>query len=828
MLCSLMRRCAATFVHFSLLAIAFATAPLANADTLASWDLSINKLNGSSSHASTYITNALADATLSRSSGSAPSESNIGFGANIAVSKGAVDRLFEISFTVAPTNNLSLDALSYFFYKGSSGPSPFYWIVYTNEVHVFTSGTTDVSSTDASTPTSGALDLSTLGTVPAGTCVRLDLFATSQTKGRHLSFCSALTLTGTATDTSQGGGGGEGVGPRISGASDLTVDVGDSRDIALTISGDEGVVVSTNLLVLADGVGVSPEDANLTGSYFIEDGMLHIAPTAEDVGTHQMLAVLTVGDVCATNAFTLTVQRVLKSLATWTIESKSYTDVGSLAADTPLDASLTSAVVSRGDGAPAAGKQGTFGAKNFNVTTFEDAKGQGKYLEVTFDVADNYSLTPVVLEYNLYRSSTGPTNFSWTCSTNGIVAFDLGNVETFGVSGTETTSSFSLDLSTIGILPLGVGMTLRLYAWGTSNESGSFCFNKDSIVLKGYDEMDPTVFIRPSIEEIEDQFVYVGDTNAVVVPFSGSMEYATATNFAACSENVSGNCWISGGIAYYAPSAEDALLEQPLEFVVTLSAVKDEERMDSTAFFNVTVREKPVLRIAKSGVLRENFDSMGTSATATLPEAWRVANTNVLHCTNALNYANAGNSTNRRATNSNGGISIINADIYNMGTNADDRALGFLSSGGPSSQYRTCALMVPVKNVGAVALERLWISYSIEKWRNGNAKTLALYTSGDGVEWTEVGGEFTLTTTADPKKEDGKTDTTELTLGADPTIKRISEKVTLAMPLVSGEILYLGWFYLSNDANCGSAQALAIDDVEIAAGDIKMTTFVVQ
>ena len=205
-----------------------------------------------------------------------------------------------------------------------------------------------------------------------------------------------------------------------------------------------------------------------------------------------------------------------------------------------------------------------------------------------------------------------------------------------------------------------------------------------------------------------------------------------------------------------------------------------------------------------------------------------MANTNVLHCTNALNYANAGNSTNRRATNSNGGISIINADIYNMGTNADDRALGFLSSGGPSSQYRTCALMVPVKNVGAVALERLWISYSIEKWRNGNAKTLALYTSGDGVEWTEVGGEFTLTTTADPKKEDGKTDTTELTLGADPTIKRISEKVTLAMPLVSGEILYLGWFYLSNDANCGSAQALAIDDVEIAARDIKMTTFVVQ
>ncbi|MBP5544827.1 MAG: hypothetical protein ILM98_12170 [Kiritimatiellae bacterium] len=806
---------------------------MANADTLVSWDLSKTQLKALTeiSPVETTFSWAITNAMLKR--GNSPAveagDSSIaGYATSGAAAKESAT-YFVISFTIGLESSVFLNEMSYAVQRsGTTGPTNFIWRCYKDgtEISLLGNSATPVDKNNRE-KIEGMLSLSSLGVLSAGTAIRLELYVTSMNKSGPLYLKDSITLTGTATDTSQGGGG-EGVGPRISGASDLTVDVGDSRDIALTISGDEGVVVSTNLLVVADGVGVSPEDANLTGSYFIEDGMLHIAPTAEDVGTHQVLAVLTVGDVCATNAFTLTVQRVLKSLATWTIESKSYTDVGSFAADTPLDASLTSAVVSRGDGAPAAGKQGTFGAKNFNVTTFEDAKGQGKYLEVTFDVADNYSLTPVALEYNLYRSSTGPTNFSWTCSTNGIVAFDLGNVETFGVSGTETTSSFSLDLSTIGILPLGVGMTLRLYAWGTSNESGSFCFNKDSIVLKGYDEMDPTVFIRPSIEEIEDQFVYVGDTNAVVVPFSGSMEYATATNFAACSENVSGNCWIAGGIAYYAPSAEDALLEQPLEFVVTLSAVKDEEKMDSTAFFNVTVREKPVLRIAKGGVLRENFDSMGTIATATLPEAWRVANTNVLHCTNALNYANAGNSTNKRATNSNGGISIINADIYNMGTNTDDRALGFLSSSGSSSPYRTCALMVPVKNVGAVALERLWISYSVEKWRNGNAKTLALYTSGDGVEWTEVGGEFTLTTTADPKKEDGKTDTTELTLGADPTIKRISEKVTLAMPLVSGEILYLGWFYLSNDANCGSAQALAIDDVEIAAGDIKMTTFVVQ
>ena len=802
---------------------------------LASWDLSTALSYNSSLEANSFSSINLQSPSLSHGEGCLTNGvAASGYGGKSFDDADDADQAleggnyFKIEFTIAQDAIISLQNLSYFPQRSSTGPTSAQWLCYTNSIPL-DNPVSEVISVSTTTPKNAkVVDLSMLSNLSEDTKVTLCFVGWgANSSSGTLYLKDTLTITGIATDTSQGGGGGEGVGPRISGASDLTVDVGDSRDIALTISGDEGVVVSTNLLVLADGVGVSPEDANLTGSYFIEDGMLHIAPTAEDVGTHQMLAVLAVGDVCATNAFTLTVQRVLKSLATWTIESKSYTNVVSFAADTPLDASLTSAVVSRGNGAPAAGGQGTFGANSFNVATPEEAIEYNKYLEVTIEAAPNYSLTPDSLEYNLTRTKTGPTNFAWMCATNNAPLFILGEAEIFGDSSSPTNGSYRLDLSTLGTLPFGSVVALRLCAWGASGNTGTLCFNKNSIVLKGYAEMDPTVFVEPSMGEIEDQFVYVGDTNAVVVPFAGSMEYATATNFAACFENVSGNCWIADGIAYYAPSAEDALLEQPLEFVVTLSAVKDEEKMDSTTFFNVTVREKPVLRIAKGGVLRENFDSMGTSATATLPEAWRVANTNALHCTNALNYANAGNSTNKRATNSNGGISIINADIYNMGTNADDRALGFLSSSGSSSQYRTCALMVPVKNVGAVALERLWISYSVEKWRNGNAKTLALYTSGDGVEWTEVGGEFTLTTTADPK-EDGKTDTTELTLGADPTIKRISEKVTLAMPLVSGEILYLGWFYLSNEANCGNAQALAIDDVEIAAGDIKMTTFVVQ
>ena len=605
----------------------------------------------------------------------------------------------------------------------------------------------------------------------------------------------------------------------------VTAYVGSATMVNFTFTDDVGAL-STNCTCGTEGVSQE--------SWTYTDGVLTYTPAAGDVALSPVSFTVSItgtdncGDPVDKSAtVTVTVEEPLETLVTWTIESESYTAITNLEANSPLHASLTSAVVSRGTGAPAAGGQGTFGAKNFNVTTFEVAKGLAKYLEVAFDVAANYSLTPAVLEYELFRSGAGPTNFCWTCSTNGIDFCVFGNIETFGVSGTETKESFSLDLSSLGTLPMGVGATLRLYAWGTSNSSGTFCFNKNSIVLRGYAEKDSAVFVPPSIGGIEDQVVYVGDTNSVAVSFAGSMEYAMATNFVADSENVSGECWIADGVAYYAPTAEDALLAQPLRFVVTLSVVKDEEKMDSTAYFNVMVREKPVLRIAKGGVLKENFDSMGTDATATLPEAWRVAATSEQNGTNALSYADAGAATSSRATNNRGEISINNADIYNMGTNAEDRAVGFLSSG---NKAKTCALMVPVKNVGVATLERLWISYSVEKWRNGNAKTLALCLSRDGEEWTEVGGDFKLATETDLNAGDGGVDTTTLALGADPTIKRISGKVTLAMPLAPDEVLYLGWFYLRAlpEDEGSKAQALAIDDVEIAAGDIKMTTFVVQ
>lgn len=201
----------------------------------------------------------------------------------------------------------------------------------------------------------------------------------------------------------------------------------------------------------------------------------------------------------------------------------------------------------------------------------------------------------------------------------------------------------------------------------------------------------------------------------------------------------------------------------------------------------------------------ENFDSMYPEASSDLPAPWRVGTSSDLRAT-ILPYANADSATMLYAGI---GESISTGGVYNFGDGsrdqAADRAVGFLST---SEKFRTCALMVPVRNTGASTIGGFRISYSVEKYRCGkNAKTVALYTSVDGENWEAAGESFAV---------DFKGDNTN---DACDTVVSTPVKGILHKRLEPGHTIYLAWFYnVPVSATGANAQALAIDDVKIQAG----------
>lgn len=235
-----------------------------------------------------------------------------------------------------------------------------------------------------------------------------------------------------------------------------------------------------------------------------------------------------------------------------------------------------------------------------------------------------------------------------------------------------------------------------------------------------------------------------------------------------------------------------------------------------------------ILPIVNSSSLSQNFNGIGNTATATLPNGWRMVATNALDC-HDLKWDDGQSTTTKR-----GGFGLstsASSGFYNF-TNGNENAVGFLSSG---SSFKSYALMVHLKNTGPDAIGLLDVSYNVEQWRRGYGKRIALYISRDGETWTQAGARF-VTTTETNYAEGSETgvDSTGYAAGELPAAISVSGRIRLPSEekLASGESLWLAWHYTRLEGNTsdegGKAQALAIDDVEIAAGDIKMTTFVVQ
>ncbi len=147
--------------------------------------------------------------------------------------------------------------------------------------------------------------------------------------------------------------------------------------------------------------------------------------------------------------------------------------------------------------------------------------------------------------------------------------------------------------------------------------------------------------------------------------------------------------------------------------------------------------------------ISQNFDGIGTTATASLPTDWK-ADKNTTARTLG-NYASAvtatevvdGASVSASATNG----------IYNMGSGTtdtgSDRAIGFLSSG---TATKSGNLYLKITNNTGSTVSGFKISYDVEKYRNGtNAAGYQFQMSygTDGSTWTSGGSDFLTTFAAD-------------------------------------------------------------------------------
>ena len=145
----------------------------------------------------------------------------------------------------------------------------------------------------------------------------------------------------------------------------------------------------------------------------------------------------------------------------------------------------------------------------------------------------------------------------------------------------------------------------------------------------------------------------------------------------------------------------------------------------------------------------QDFNGIGTSATATLPSGFKVDKQTGANTRGS--YGAAGTATERV-----GGANVSSTasnGIYNFGsgttTNGDDtdRAPGFIASGTGTG---TGNVYVQLLNNTGGPLTGLQLSYNVEKYRGGSRSfSIQLYYSMDGATWTSAGSTFLTSFAAD-------------------------------------------------------------------------------
>ena len=230
-----------------------------------------------------------------------------------------------------------------------------------------------------------------------------------------------------------------------------------------------------------------------------------------------------------------------------------------------------------------------------------------------------------------------------------------------------------------------------------------------------------------------------------------------------------------------------------------------------TLFLGITTIGWGQVSIMPGNTVSENFDAIGTTATATMPGGWKVDKNSTVRQLGTYSAATS-------ATERQGGNALpdnASNGIYNFGAgaadSATDRAIGFISSG---KETKSGNLYVQLKNDGSQPITSFTISYDVEKYRNGtNASgfSIKMYYSNNGTNWMQAGEDF-ITSFSTDANNNGFTPAPGVT-------SAVSNKtLTLPNQLAPGSSIYLAWNYsVSIGTTTSSAQALSVDNVVILA-----------
>lgn len=214
---------------------------------------------------------------------------------------------------------------------------------------------------------------------------------------------------------------------------------------------------------------------------------------------------------------------------------------------------------------------------------------------------------------------------------------------------------------------------------------------------------------------------------------------------------------------------------------------------------------------AVNSAVTQNFDSIGSSATATLPAGWKVDS-----ATATSNYGSATNVTTRSGGTTGTGVLTTSSagGTYNFANgitaSSTERAVGWLPSGTYSAPRN---LFVQMQNNTGQTLTDFALSFNYEKYREGTKSAVLNFSySTDGVSWTLVsaGGNsyaagLNTTTVFNPPAQTNKT--FNLT----------------GLNLANGGLIYFRWEY-TEGTEAGGRQAIGIDDFSVTASSGASTT----
>jgi uncharacterized delta-60 repeat protein/uncharacterized repeat protein (TIGR01451 family) len=204
----------------------------------------------------------------------------------------------------------------------------------------------------------------------------------------------------------------------------------------------------------------------------------------------------------------------------------------------------------------------------------------------------------------------------------------------------------------------------------------------------------------------------------------------------------------------------------------------------------------------------QNFDTIGTSATATLPADFKADKQTVERTVGS--YASAVTATEQRAGNNMSGTAANGIYNYAAGdpTTSTERAVGFISS---AAATKSGNLYAKYTNTTGVPLSALRISYDVERYRNGSNAAgfrFQLFVSTNGTTWANAGANFQTAFTANADN-----------LGCTPApceTKSVSNQLLSIPALANNADIYLAWNYsVSTGATTSNAQALGIDNISV-------------